>query len=167
MNRSIRVALATLVVVSAAATTSLAQSGGPTRPYGNAAGWMISVYAPNGNPVSCYALPPPGVGQINDYVHYVDGRTAVQIKNLGLNPAVTQAGVLEVGRASERFTFKPSGPGVQDRIYLSSAAQAMLRQGGSATLVIAGRRFAIPTDRMGQVMGATADCVNAVRKGRA
>ncbi|WP_407048762.1 hypothetical protein [Methyloraptor flagellatus] len=166
VNCTIRVALATLAAVSAATASAWAQGAGPARPYGSAGGWTINIYAPNGRPVSCYAKPPTG-GGINDLIRYMDGRTAVQIPNLGLTPGVTQSGVLEVGRASERFTLKPSVPGVQDRIYLSRAAEAMLRQGGTATLVIAGRRFNIPTADMGQVLGATADCVNAVRKGRA
>lgn len=164
MNRSIRVALATLVIGSAAPAS--AQSVGPVRPYGTAAGWTINVYAPGGKPVSCYAVPPPGPSRINDFVRYMDGSTAVQIKNLGLPPGVSQPGVLEAGRASERFTLKPAAKGVQDRIYLSAAAEAMLRQGGAAAFVISGRRFDIPTAGMGQMMGATADCVNAVRKGR-
>lgn len=166
MGSRIRVALATLVL-TASAGSALAQvkNQDVVSDYGVTAGWKIRATVRNGEPYACNALPPGGAGRISDFVRYVkDDKTAVLVANMGLPVGVQQQGSIEAGRASELVTVSPAPKGVKDRIWLSAAAEAMLRQGGTATLQIGGRRFDIPTAGLGQVMGATADCVNAMRK---
>lgn len=135
-------------------------------PFGVVAGWTIKSYVRDGAPYSCNALPPAGAGRIRDLVRYVkDDALALLVSNQGDPPGTPQQGMLEIGRASEPVTYAAArAKQVKDRIWLSKGAEAMLREAGSARLDLAKGSFDIPTASISQVLGATQDCVTALRK---